>query len=60
MNTRDLHDCSTEDLKEAIESDKAKIKPVGKESILADVWKIGRELERYKNNEIGKALCSGL
>jgi Protein of unknown function (DUF2841) len=59
MNTLDLHACSTEDLKEAIESDKAKIKPTGKEAILGDVWKIGHELERYKKGEIGRSSPSG-
>lgn len=54
MNTRDLHDCSTDDLKAALESDKAKIKPAGKEAILDDVWKIGRQLERFKDGGEGK------
>lgn len=56
MNTGELHDCSTNDLRQAIESDRAKIKPVGKESILEDVWKIGNQLERVKRGEIGRNL----
>lgn len=55
MNTRRLHDCTTEDLRKAIKSDRAKIKPQEKESILEDVWKIGNELERFREGAIGKA-----
>lgn len=54
MNTRDLHDCSTEDLRQAIRSDRAKIKPTEKELILEDVWTIGNQLERFKDGEMGK------
>jgi Protein of unknown function (DUF2841) len=60
MNTRDLHDCSTEDLRQAIISDRAKIKPIEKEAILEDVWKIGRLLERFKSGGAGEALVSTL
>jgi Protein of unknown function (DUF2841) len=58
MNTGELHDCQTEDLRKAIESDKVKIKPIEKYDILEDVWKIGHELERVKRNEIGELRCS--
>jgi hypothetical protein len=56
MNTGRLHDCRTEDLKMAILSDHAKIKPPEKAAILEDVWKIGDALERFKRGEIGVAL----
>jgi hypothetical protein len=57
MNTLELHDCSTDDLKAALEADKAKIKPAGKEEILSDVWNIGRQIEIYKNGGKGKKAC---
>jgi hypothetical protein len=57
MNTLDLHDCSTDDLKAALEADKAKIKPAGKEEILSDVWNIGRQIEIYKGGGKGKKTC---
>ncbi len=56
MNTHRLHDCSTEDLRAALESDKAKMKPAGKEVILEDVWKIGRALENFRSGGQGKTL----
>jgi hypothetical protein len=57
MNTLELHDCSTDDLKAALEADKAKIKPAGKEDILSDVWNIGRQLEIYRSGGKGKNAC---
>lgn len=60
MNTHRLHECSTDDLKAALESDKAKIKPAGKEAILEDVWKIGRALENFRCGGKGKTLGPSL
>jgi hypothetical protein len=57
MNTLELHDSSTDDLKAALEADKAKLKPAGKEEILNDVWKIGRQIEIYKRGGKGKKTC---
>lgn len=54
MNTRDLHECSTDDLKQAITSDRGKIKPIEKEAILQDVWKIGELIERFKDGQVGE------
>jgi hypothetical protein len=54
MNTLELHGCNTDDLKAALEADKAKIKPAGKEEILSDVWKIGRQREIYNSGGKGK------
>ena len=53
MNKDNTHHCSTEDLQQAIETEKAKVKPPEKIEILTDVWKIGRALTRFKNGEIG-------
>ncbi len=60
MNTHRLHDCSTEELRAALESDKAKIKPAGKEVILEDVWKIGRALENFRSGGQGETLSPNL
>ena len=57
MNTRDIHDCSTDDLKMALEADKAKVRPPGKEAVLEDVWTIGRLIEQCNDGQKGEILA---
>lgn len=57
MNCSHLHHCTTNDLKAAIQSDRTKLKPIEKERILEDVWKIGYQLERFRGGGIGRFLA---